>query len=57
MPYTEALPDGVQCSTRENADGSVKGRFLFNETAKPQSFVLEGNHITLAPCEMKIDRI
>lgn len=57
IPYTEALPEGVQCNIRENADGSVKGRFLFNETAKPQSFVLEGEPITLAPCEMKIDRI
>lgn len=57
VPYTEALPDGVQCNIRENADGSVKGRFLFNETAKLQSFVLEGKPITLAPCEMKIDRV
>ncbi len=57
VAYHPNLPKGVQFNTRENEDGSVKARFLFNETAKPQSFVLDGKPITLNPCEMKIDRI
>ena len=57
VPYTSSLPRGVQLTTRESRDGRVKARFLFNETDKTQTFCLDGQSITLAPCEMKIDRL
>lgn len=57
IPYTPSLPRGVQLTTRETPDGRMKARFLFNESDHTQSFRLDGRTVTLAPCEMKIDRI
>lgn len=55
VPYSSDLPAGVQLTTRES--DTVCARFLFNESETPQTFTLDGAPLTLAPFEMKIDRL
>ncbi len=57
VPFIADLPDNVWVNTRESGDGSVRGQFIFNETDREQSFMLDGETMSLAPFEMKIRRI
>lgn len=53
IEYVEGLPDNVELTTRTGADKKVT--FLFNNTDKPQEFVLAGEKVCMEPFEMKID--
>ncbi len=53
LTYADGLPDNVEITTRTGDD--ITARFIFNNTAKVQHFVLDGEEIDLAPFEMKTD--
>ena len=49
------LPRGVQRTVRSGPKAAA--RFVFNENEKTQTFVLDGEKMTLQPFEMRIDRL
>ena len=49
------LPEHVEITTRTGSDSCV--RFIFNNIDRAQKFVLEGEEISLAPFEMKIQKM
>lgn len=53
IAFVDGLPDNVEITTRTCAGKAV--RFIFNNTAKEQCFLLGKEQISLAPFEMKID--
>lgn len=53
IPFIENLPDNVEITTREG--NGVSARFIFNNTATPQSFQLDGKECSLMAFEMKIE--
>lgn len=52
VPVIEALPQGVEVTTRTGPGGSY--RFFFNNTLQSQHFQLDGEQVTLQPLEVKI---
>ncbi len=54
LPFTDNLPDNVEITTRTDKETQI--RFIFNNTDKAQSFVLEKETISLEPFEMKIEK-
>lgn len=55
ISYFSDLPDGVEITVRKGEKGSAG--FVFNNTAKQQAFVFEGEQLKLEPFEMVIKRI
>ena len=53
LPFVDDLPDNVEITTRTG--NGVTARFIFNNTAKEQSFRIDDREITLAPFEMKTE--
>ncbi len=53
VPFLEGLPANVEVTTRTGE--GLEARFMFNNTDKVQEFDLNGEHVTLAAFEMKID--
>ncbi|MDE7298073.1 MAG: beta-galactosidase [Lachnospiraceae bacterium] len=48
------LPDNVEITTRTGAD--IEARFIFNNTGRQQTFLLDGGELCLQPFEMKVER-
>lgn len=53
VSYMDGIPDNVEITTRTG--NGITARFIFNNTDKEQSFLLDEGEITLAPFEMKVD--
>ncbi|MDE7212559.1 MAG: hypothetical protein K2O03_14100, partial [Lachnospiraceae bacterium] len=55
IDFVEGLPDHVEVTTR-SGDGFF-ARFIFNNTAKAQEFVLDERQVSLQPFEMQVETV